>query len=738
MKNWCCLTASLMLFALPALAGPPVIDGSASDTLYPPDTPLVIQDTQTNFGNASLGRPDACNGSELDAAYGVIYNGTLYLTLAGNFEDNGNRLEIFFDTRAGGQNRLLSTNPGTPNVGLLRMSDDGSGNGLTFQFGFEADFWVSVNCYGRNPTNLYVDYAELYVNAGNPGVSYYCGAGLTKCETLGGVLTGGDLGAPAILCTVDNSNIYGVDGGVGGSDGSGVLTGMELAIPLAALGNPTDEIWITTFINGQQHDFVSNQVLGGLAGLVGDNLGEPRNVNFGTVAFGIQQPFAVPVAPTPTGACCIGTACSIRTQANCVSSGGVYQGDNSNCDGNPCDATPAGRCCIDDGYSGQCLIRTQAQCTSLGGTWGGAGTTCEGCPCLLAATGACCVANTCSVVTAAECAALGGIYQGDYTNCDSSPCEAGACCDGLVCTETRRFECTGLTVFFPGVTCASNPCAEPTIATPYAAGQMQSPNQWDAGADPMIETAPGSRIWTITFSGLTVNGRYEWKVTDGTWTHNLPSANSWFYASAAGDITLTYDSNFYSDGWSPTRDRLGVSVDAGTWTAVGDFLSELGGADWNNADPHGAMAPQGGGIHKLEVTGLPAATYAWKAVKTGTWDSISWDARSVNTANWQFTVGAATDTVAFWVDGLVGRAKVEVTAAPEYCLGDLNCDGQVAFSDINAFVLYLSNTPAWLTTYPGCPLKNGDINDDDSYPGFGDINPFVTLLSTSSLPIICP
>jgi len=75
---------------------------------------------------------------------------------------------------------------------------------------------------------------------------------------------------------------------------------------------------------------------------------------------------------------------------------------------------------------------------------------------------------------------------------------------------------------------------------------------------------------------------------------------------------------------------------------------------------------------------------------------------------------------------------------PAYCLGDLNCDGQVSFADINAFVLYLSNFPAWQTTYAGCDPKNGDINDDGNYPGFGDINPFVTLLSTNPLPIICP
>ena len=61
--------------------------------------------------------------------------------------------------------------------------------------------------------------------------------------------------------------------------------------------------------------------------------------------------------------------------------------------------------------------------------------------------------------------------------------------------------------------------------------------------------------------------------------------------------------------------------------------------------------------------------------------------------------------------------------------GDLNCDGAVNFRDINPFVLFLSNFPAWQATYPGCLPENGDINSDGTFPSFRDINPFVALLS---------
>ena len=60
--------------------------------------------------------------------------------------------------------------------------------------------------------------------------------------------------------------------------------------------------------------------------------------------------------------------------------------------------------------------------------------------------------------------------------------------------------------------------------------------------------------------------------------------------------------------------------------------------------------------------------------------------------------------------------------------GDLNCDGEVDFGDINPFVLALSNPAGYPAAFPDCDLMDGDINGD-GVVGFGDINPFVALLS---------
>jgi predicted outer membrane repeat protein len=73
--------------------------------------------------------------------------------------------------------------------------------------------------------------------------------------------------------------------------------------------------------------------------------------------------------------------------------------------------------------------------------------------------------------------------------------------------------------------------------------------------------------------------------------------------------------------------------------------------------------------------------------------------------------------------------------ADEFCCrhvcGDLDCDGDVDFGDINPFVQFLANFSLWQTTHPGCPPQNGDTNGDGLYPDFGDINPFVALLTGS-------
>lgn len=161
MKRFLILAAALV--AAPAMASIGV-DGTAEGTYGPA---VSVQTLQTNFGDANMGVVDYANGSELDAAYGVIKGGNLYLTLAGNLESNFNKLEVFIDSRAGaGQNQLRGDNPNVDFNGLNRMA------GLTFDAGFSPDYWLSVTG-GGGPYQMYANYAELLTGGGGNG--YYLG-----------------------------------------------------------------------------------------------------------------------------------------------------------------------------------------------------------------------------------------------------------------------------------------------------------------------------------------------------------------------------------------------------------------------------------------------------------------------------------------------------------------------------------------------------------------------------------
>ncbi len=84
----------------------------------------------------------------------------------------------------------------------------------------------------------------------------------------------------------NNSNTGGVSAYLGGDfDGNPLLvnTGLEIEASLAELGwDGFSPIRVCAFINGQQHDFISNQITNGLP--VGDdqNPGEPRGKSFAT------------------------------------------------------------------------------------------------------------------------------------------------------------------------------------------------------------------------------------------------------------------------------------------------------------------------------------------------------------------------------------------------------------------------------------------------------------------------
>ena len=192
----------------------------------------------------------------------------------------------------------------------------------------------------------------------------------------------------------------------------------------------------------------------------------------------------------------------------------------------------------------------------------------------------------------------------------------------------------------------------PANAGYYLAGEF---NGWNPGSTEMMDNGDGTFSYTIT--GLTAGERGEFKITEGNWDWTTPGANSWYYADSTGSVTVMFTPTPADDGWSPSENRIGLATDSQPWTVAGSFNG------WNNSDAASAMTNMGNGLYMLTVE-LEAGTYEFKPVVTGTWDSMSWDGRSINTSNCSVTTTEGMETVNIYVDDLTGAMKVEVVPEP--------------------------------------------------------------------------
>lgn len=264
---------SLSVLAVLAMAGSAMaqVDGTYKGAY---GSPIVYQTIGTHFGDSNAGQINTANGSELDAAFSFSAGGNLNLLLTGNLESSFNKMIILIDNgNAGGFNQLPSGVGGLPGNYAGMTLDQNGVNGATATF--RATQWISITC-GGGPFGMFVDGGDLLANAGG-----YLGGNDGQS---GGVLSGGTnlLNAAVAL---NNSNTLGVNGANGTAQGFNALTaftGVELQIPLASLGlGSSSGVKVMAFINGSNHDFLSNQFLGSLP--VGtNNLGNDGAGNFTT------------------------------------------------------------------------------------------------------------------------------------------------------------------------------------------------------------------------------------------------------------------------------------------------------------------------------------------------------------------------------------------------------------------------------------------------------------------------
>lgn len=273
---------------------------------------VSVQTVQTQFGDED-GLDDP-NGGELNAAYLTIIGDQLFIGVTGNLEtDSFNKLNLFIDSRAGGENTLSAA----PNYDF---GDVSSNLGLlSFASGFEADFHLLARAGGGNFEVDFVDRlggtsSDVLSSTGSAALSgdYGTAVGATGTGTANGSGVTGLAAANPIGFALDNSNTLGVTGGDQALDAAGVqaaldvTTGAEFSISLSDLGvNPGDTISIVAAYSNGDYNFFSNQTLGGLAGPQG-NLGADGNGNFfadssttaldlsGATPFSIVVPNAIP------------------------------------------------------------------------------------------------------------------------------------------------------------------------------------------------------------------------------------------------------------------------------------------------------------------------------------------------------------------------------------------------------------------------------------------------------------
>jgi hypothetical protein len=234
------------------------------------------QDTQTGFGNALGGGQDSAGGSEINQVWGDYDTASniLSFSMSGNLEGNFNKMFIFIDGIAGGENVLDATNIDGGFNEIQSMA------GLTFDSGFTADHGLRLEIgdgfWGVNQFDLIDDTGSSVVSGGGPAE-----------------LPLTDAGIGAITFGWDNSNTDGVtDTSALGADSA--TTGWEFEIDMAALlgAAPTQDINVTAFVTNPGGDFVSNQVIGGVGGA--GNLGGPGAIDFNGIAGNQFVTFAIP------------------------------------------------------------------------------------------------------------------------------------------------------------------------------------------------------------------------------------------------------------------------------------------------------------------------------------------------------------------------------------------------------------------------------------------------------------
>lgn len=244
-----------------------------------------------------------------------------------------------------------------------------------------------------------------------------------------------------------------------------------------------------------------------------------------------------------------------------------------------------------------------------------------------------------------------------------------------------------------------------------------APPVWTANDVQDITTDSTGTLWVLTYVQLhRRNGDATWSTWDST---NSP-------LTLGGLFDLEPDES--CGVWIGVEGKL-RHFDGVTWTVI-----TRAQAGWPGTNVTGVAVRQSDGT--VAVTTQQPNTWPYTGGISVRASDGSW--AHYTTANsplthWQVSAPHFDFQGHLWASAMSEGVVQLLIGAPPPLPGDLNCDGDVGFGDINPFVLYVTSSSAWVAAYPDCPPENGDIDGDgqhacNGYP-FDDINAFVALLS---------
>jgi len=247
-------------------------------------------------------------------------------------------------------------------------------------------------------------------------------------------------------------------------------------------------------------------------------------------------------------------------------------------------------------------------------------------------------------------------------------------------------------------------------------------------------TSPGNRV--AKWDGM-------------TWTDLGGGLNGTCYAMTShddGEGSKLYVTGQFTSAGGVSANRV-ASWNGSSWSALGAGLGNVSGVT-TTIRVRAIVSHDDGNGRALYVGGLfsSAGGTTSRAFSVAKWTGTGWLALDKGVMPYgEQNAGEVLALVSFnevgrnvlYVGGnfaMVGADRnpcvgfARWACAPVLCAGDVNCDGQVTFADIDLFVEALGGEANW-THWP-CPWLNADCTGDDDVT-FADIDPFVGLIGTT-------